>query len=241
MAPYTPTDDELSSAIQDAFRDHVVPSFGCVHAYIKDNWPQWGLSRKRLNVLLAMRRAADRNYTIPPLPFNALLILPDSPILGRDRSLVSLDAIRMRIRPLNIELDDDGFPTADSLRQAVGQGRVIPQRKVYHKDPGHTLWCYSIYGQDMHTVVDSDIPFNSLAHRFVRDREGFQGPALVVKRGPPSLKNEWLNSDYMTVDALARTLWWYHQTGTRVEYVATQRSQQRRLERQQRDAFTYLA
>ncbi|KAI0043911.1 hypothetical protein FA95DRAFT_1574801 [Auriscalpium vulgare] len=236
MAPYTPTDNEISSAIHNALHEHIVPSLGYIHAFIKERWPRWMFSKQamhlcqRLDVHLTKIRFDLRENPPSPLQFNSLLILPDNPHLPRNhqRYLASLDAVRMRIIPLNIALDVDGAPTRDALRQQLGQGRAIPQRKIYHEDPDHISWYYVIYGQDTRTQTDGNPDFNSLAQRFVRNRSGFTGPGLVVKGGLTSQKGEWLNSEYMTVDDFARTLWYYHHTGARVRYVASQRSSARR-------------
>ncbi|KAI0043918.1 hypothetical protein FA95DRAFT_1608989 [Auriscalpium vulgare] len=162
--------------------------------------------------------------------FNALLILPDDPARPNDHPLSSLNAVRMHIKPLNIELDSNGNPTARAMQVALGPGLATFFRELYHRDPAQISWYYTVYGLHRREQVDRSLTFNTLANRIVQVG-GFQGPALVVKGGPVEMKGDWLNADWMTVDALATTLWWYHRTGQRTEQIAGERALARYITR----------
>ncbi|KAI0043912.1 hypothetical protein FA95DRAFT_1608984 [Auriscalpium vulgare] len=185
MPPHTPTNVELYQALEHALVSDVEPTPTVLHSYIKGENPSWGVSKKRLRVILRNVLLSDWRRAPSPMHCNALLIVPD-PYTAPPA------AFQGCVHGLQVEMDADGYPTARVLQELVGGSE-----KTTHY-------------VDVNLEVGQDVPpCDKRAYCYIYRSMGFEGPVVVVKGRPAYPDGKVVYSSEFSDDDMRYATWWY--------------------------------
>lgn len=222
---YSPADCEVHTAIQAI--THQQPDIGLqnLRSSLLDANRSWTISlkvskrhRKYHRYRLTRKRYSKRlrvlKQTCPSHPPNALIIKdPTIPAL-------SLDSLICSIEPLYIPTITGTSSDLELIAQVFQSGDAEETSHFYDRDPHIVSWYYQCYGpvRENRPTRPSRPHKNSVAHwlKLVDQR-----PLIVMKNGPSN--DDWQTNLSITLENVARSLWWYHKSGNNREQVFGER------------------
>ncbi|VDC00910.1 unnamed protein product [Peniophora sp. CBMAI 1063] len=145
-----------------------------------------------------------------PEKLNAVYVFTTEDLGYACDPLKDRDSLREHLDGLCLAVDENDRFLQHELQDVFLTPRYQKIASFFDRDPTVLEWYYAMYA-----LTDSkDEPVNTVAS-VVCGKEKPKGPVIIVKDGPAS---KWgsFGTD-VDVDEVAKTLWYYHKSGTSVE------------------------
>lgn len=176
------------------------------------------LSQRLRRVLAGPPEAPNAPPPQDNTPWDGLIIHPD---IHGESSIASLESLRGHLDLCVVSFDDKGAIEEECLRHLLDGDDGCRLFGFYDRDSTECGWYYSVYG----TRQPRERIANSIASSLTTT--DVHGRVLVVIDGPKG--GEWQTSVALDIDRLARTVWWYRQSGNDVAEVFGERELKRFL------------
>ncbi|EIM89080.1 uncharacterized protein STEHIDRAFT_154767 [Stereum hirsutum FP-91666 SS1] len=215
---YTPTAAELHEAIAAAHAMTLLGKAGGLRENVKNAHPDWLVSSKRIH------QVCQRSDSSTPhakddddgTAWNGLIIHPD--IHAHD-ALSSVQSLLYHIDPCHVDFTTDGAIDKACLRDLLDSEGGQPLLNFYDRDEQEYRWYYSAYAAPSASTKLHNSVMSSIAE------DAVTGRVLVVLDGPKG--GAWMDSAAISSERLARTIWWYKQSGSNVVEIFGERELRR--------------
>lgn len=148
--------------------------------------------------------------------WNGIIIHPD--IYGENPT-DSLAGLRSHLDYCEVTFEDDGDVDKNCLKDLIDAPNGSRIISFYDRHDNICDWYYAAYASTDHSTA----PVNTVASEILQ--RSIRGRVLVILDGPKDGK--WMKNTMIAIDELARTLWWYRQSGSDLAEVFGERELRR--------------
>ena len=160
------------------------------------------MTRSRLPLHPPLQRLRILRQTCPPPEPNAILMI------NLNLCLTSLKSLTDNLHETHVEglIGDD--TNVERIAAHLGQREIHEVGKFYDRDPKAYDWYYQCYGPPPSRNIANPTP-NSTAEWL--GLHNLNSEVIILKNGPSC--GSWKGEPRVDLEAVARTMWWYLQSG----------------------------